>query len=200
MSVCFEPVQPTLQSETASLVPPDPWDFGRIFVQAARVLEAHGVEPVYAAADIRTRRVTFCPVGSDVPIVSPDGVVSACYMLRRDWEAKGLDLRLGRIEGSAVVLEEDRIAAARDLNVHNKPSCAACFCKWHCAGGCHINHALPATPGAYDRLCIQTRIIALRNILKAMGRDDLAGALLADEDALQGVVWQHVDTIAGAEL
>jgi uncharacterized protein len=196
LSICFEPVQPTLQSETAGLLPPDPWDFARGFIQAARVLKAHGVEPIYAAADIRTRRVTFCPVGRDVPIVSPDGVISACYLLRRDWESKGLDLRLGRIDNGSVVLDRERVAAARSLNVHNKPLCTGCFCKWHCAGGCHVNHVLLDTPGAYDRLCIQTRIITLSNILKAMARDDLVAELLADAEALERVVWQVSDAMA----
>jgi len=58
--VSFEPVQPTAQSQASQLEPPDPWSFARSFLQAAEILEAHGVEPVYAAADIQTRRVSFC--------------------------------------------------------------------------------------------------------------------------------------------
>lgn len=196
MSVCFEPVQPTAESATADLIPPDPFDFARSFVQAAGVLEAYGVEAVYAVADIHARRVTFCPVGRDVPIVSPDGLISACYLLRRDWETKGLDLRLGRIEAGSVILDEEGIAAARNLNVLNKPQCAGCFCKWHCAGGCHVNHVLADAPGAYDRLCIQTRVITLRNILQALGRDDLTPALLADNGALERVTRQVSDAVA----
>ena len=199
VSVCFEPVQPTPQSKAAGLFPPDPWDFARNFIQAAWVLEAYGVEPVYAAADIRARRVSFCPVGRDVAIVSPDGVIAACYLLRQDWESKGLDLQLGQIKNGSVRLDADAIAAVRSLNVWNKPFCANCFCKWHCAGGCHVNHMLPSTPGAYDWLCIQTRVIALRNILKAMGRDDLTRALLADTKALERVVWQASDAMADVE-
>ena len=197
-AVSFEPVQPTPQSKAAHLDPPDPWKFARNFVAAARILEAHGVEPVYAPSDIRTRQVTFCPVGQDVAIVSSDGTISACYLLQRDWEAKGLDLRLGYMEmknGGAVHLDADAVAFARSLNVWNKPFCARCFCKWHCAGGCHVNHAPAGPPGAYTRLCIQTRIIALRNILKAMGRDDLAQDWLQDRDATERSVWQVSDVL-----
>lgn len=197
-SVCFEPVQPTRQSEAAGLIPPDPLRFAQSFIQAAWILEDHGVDAVYAAADIQARRVSFCPVGSDAAIVSPDGGVSACYLLRRDWESTGLDLRLGQLEHGSITLDRDGVASARSLNVWNKPFCADCFCKWHCAGGCHVNHALPSVPGAYDRLCIQTRIIALRNVLKAMGRDDLTPALLADANALESVVWQAPDTMVTA--
>ncbi|MGD8623603.1 MAG: hypothetical protein PVJ34_03630 [Anaerolineae bacterium] len=197
-SVCFEPVQPTAQSAAAGLLPPDPWRFARRFIEAAAVLEAFGVEAIYAAADIRARRVSFCPVGQDVVIVSPDGLLSACYLLRRDWQARGLDLVLGRMEDGTACLDEGAVAATRALNVRNKPFCRRCFCRWHCAGGCHVNHVLPAGPRAYDRLCIQTRIIALGNILKAMGQDALLAALLAEDAALARAVEQPTDRIAGA--
>jgi len=197
-AVSFEPVQATPQSVASHLEPPDPWTFARNFVAAARILEAYGVEPVYAAADIRTRRVSFCPVGQDVAIVSPDGTLSACYLLPRDWEAKGLDLRLGHIGNQTsgdVHLDPGAVAFARSLNVWNKPFCARCFCKWHCAGGCHVNHTPAGPPGAYGRLCIQTRVIALRNVLKALGQDDLAQAWLQDREALERSVQQRSDVL-----
>jgi uncharacterized protein len=201
--VCFEPVQPMARPGSVQLEPPDPWEFARNFVQAARVLEAYGVEPVYTAADISTRRVSFCPVGQDVAIVSPDGAISACYLLRRDWQAKWPNLDLGHIEeGGVVELNEEAVTSARGLNVWNKPFCAHCFCKWHCAGGCHVNHVLPDRPAVYDRLCIQTRIITLHNILKAMGREDLTEELLAAPQALETAVRQASDTLfdGGARL
>gem|GEM_PF-409497 len=198
-AVSFEPVQLTPQSEAAHLYPPDPWTFARNFVAAARILEAHGVEPVYAPSDIHTRQVTFCPVGQDVAIVSPDGTIAACYLLQRDWEAKGLDLRLGHMKkmenGGGVHLDADAVAFARSLNVWSKPFCARCFCKWHCAGGCHVNHAPAGLPGAYPRLCIQTRIIALRNVLEAMGQDALVQDWLQDREAMERSVWQVSDVL-----
>ena len=198
--VCFEPVQPTTQSQIGRLEPPDPWAFARNFIQAAEVLEAHGVEPVYAAADIRSRQVSFCPVGQDVVIVAPDGAIHACYLRQQEWEARGLDLCLGRItDDGSIELDAERVASARRLNVWNKPFCARCFCKWHCAGGCHVNHLLPDSPGDYDRLCLQTRIITLRNILEAMGRQDLTRKLLGDEEALDRAVRQASDTLADVE-
>jgi uncharacterized protein len=200
LSVGFEPLQPSAPSRAAGLQPPDPWTFAQKFCEAAWLLEAHGVEPVYAAADIRARRVTFCPVGQDVPIVSPDGTIAACYLLERDWEEKGLDLRLGRLEQGSVSLDKDAVAAARSMNVWAEPCCSDCFCKWHCAGGCHVNHVLPDRPGSFDRLCIQTRILALRNILKEMERDDLMVDLLKDGRALERAVWQASDAIASVEI
>lgn len=197
--VCFEPLQPSEQSSAAGLEPPDPWDFAHSFVRAAWILESRGVEPVYAAADVHARRVSFCPVGQDVAIVSPDGAISGCYLLQRDWEAKGLDLRLGRMKDGDARLNADAVASVRSLNVHNKPFCAHCFCKWHCAGGCHVNHRPSGRPGAYDRLCIQTRIISLRNLLKAMSQDRLVPEWLGDREAVERSVYQASDSLLDLE-
>jgi hypothetical protein len=59
-----------------------------------------------------------------------------------------------------------------------------------------VNHVLPDVPGEYDRLCIQTRIIALRNVLKGMGRPDLVRRLLEDRAALERAVLQGSDALA----
>jgi uncharacterized protein len=210
-SACFEPVQPTDQSARAGLCPPDPWAFARQAIEAARILEAYGVQPVYASSDVTTRRVSFCPVGQDVPVVSPDGTISACYLLERDWRAQGMDLRFGRMEDGAAVLDLEALETTRRLNVWTKPLCRRCFCRWHCAGGCHVNHRWPegapdgqgppaGADGAYDRLCIQTRVIALRNVLKAMGRDDLTRELLADDGALRAAILQPADEMEKVRL
>lgn len=196
VSVCFEPVQPTAQAAAAGLAPPDPWAFARRFVEAAEILEAFAVKAVYSAADIRSKRVSSCPIGRDVVIVSPDGTISACYLLPHEWERQGLDLVMGRFHGPSVEWDQGSVARVRDLNVWNKPFCQRCFCKWHCAGGCHVNHRLPTVPGEYDRLCIQTRAVALYNVLRAMGQNGLAAASLADGPALAAAVQQPSDRIA----
>ena len=199
VSVGIEPLQPSAPSRSAGLQPPDPWTFAQKYCEAAWILEEHGIEPVYAAADIRARRVTFCPVGQGVPIISPDGVVAACYLLARDWEQKGLDLRLGRMDSGLVFLDADQVAAARRMNVWEKPGCSGCFCRWHCAGGCHVNHRPPDRQGRYDRLCIQTRVLTLRNILTRMERAELMVDLLQDGQALRRAILQPSDAIASVD-
>jgi len=135
-----------------------------------------------------------------VTIVSPDGTVNACYLLRRDWEAQGLDLRLGSMGNGTVHLDAGAVETTRNLNVWNKPACAGCFCKWHCAGGCHVNHRLAPTPGAYDRQCIQTRIIALRNVLKALGCEGQMSEMLGSPELLARTVLQPSDRLAEVRL
>ncbi len=140
-------------------------------------------------------------------IVSPDGTVSACYLLQRDWEAQGLDLRLGRIEADGQVhLDAEAIDTVRRLNVLNSPACSHCFCRWHCAGGCHVNHPVNLfwdeprqARVTNDRLCIQTRIIALRNILENMGEGKRMSDLLNNRQALEAFALQPSDALGDFE-
>jgi uncharacterized protein len=144
--------------------------------------------------------VTFCPVGDDAVIVAPDGSAHACYLLPREWQAKGLDLRLGQVTAGRVGLEQTAVDRVRQRNVLNKPVCEKCFCKWHCAGGCHVNHRMDAAPGKFDRLCVQTRIVTLYNILRDLEQGDLALGLLNDRAALEQAVWQASDLLVGKDM
>ncbi len=196
--VCFEPLQPTPQSVTSNLSPPDPWRFAANFICAAQVLEGYGVEALYAAADIQDQRVSFCPLGSDAAIVSPNGIINACYLLESDWRTRGLDMRLGACSSAgSVVLDQEAVESMRQLNVLNKPFCAACFCKWHCAGGCHVNNHLPSPANPYNRLCIQTRLITLYHILKTMGQAHLMASLLNSPAVLEHLMQPSGDQLFG---
>jgi len=193
-SVCFETLQPSPESMEAGLKPPDPWEFALNFVKASSLLEKVGVEAVYATSDTKARRISFCPVARDVAIISPDGTVSGCYLLERDWEARGLDLNLGHTSAwGKLLLEEEAVERLRAMNVMNISRCQSCFCKWHCAGGCQVNHSYPGCEKTYDDLCIQTRVIALSNILRNLDRDDVFEYLVQDREALKRVILQSSD-------
>jgi len=200
-SVCFETLQTSHESHEAGLNPPDPWEFSLNFVKAASLLERFGVEVVYATADTKARRISFCPVAGDVIIVSPNSDLAGCYLFEKDWEARGLDLNLGRLSAAGrPLLDEEAIERLRAMNVLNISRCQKCFCKWHCAGGCHVNHSYPGCRETYDDLCIQTRVIALYNILKSLGREDIFEGLIRDRAALREVILQDSDEFHDLEL
>ena len=193
-TVCFETLQPSPESATAGLKPPDPWEFASKYIDAAGVLEGKGIETVYATSDISKLRVSFCPVGSDAVIVSPDGKAAGCYLLERDWQARGLDLSLGRFaETGEFVLDEDSVSRLRSLNVLYYPRCRNCFCRRHCAGACHVNHSYPGCSEEYEDLCIQTRIITLFKILAGLGQRDKFERLRQDQNSLSRVIHQESD-------
>lgn len=97
-TITFEPLQPTPQSEASGLQPPDPWEFASMYVRASFLISSLGITPIYSAASIDVLRHSFCPVGRDSLIISPNGRISACYLLEREWKDRSLDLNLGHIQ------------------------------------------------------------------------------------------------------
>lgn len=178
--IAIEPIKIT-PDVTAGLKPPNPTEFVRQFAGAAMVMEAHGVRAVHSMSDTEQVQSSFCPVGKDGFIISPDGRISACYLLERDWCKKGLDLNFGDItqEGRVVIRGED-LKRIRKLIVQNKERCKTCFCKWHCAGGCHVSHTPPGYSNEYSDLCQQTRAITVWKLLRGLNLEDRAEEFLKD--------------------
>lgn len=198
--VSFETLQESPESKAAGLQAPDPWRFASNFVRAQELLEQSGIETVYATADIHTRKVSFCPVGRDVAILSPDGTLSGCYLLPGDWEQRGMNLNLGFVDEFGIHIEPTSVERLRGHNVWNKDRCRNCFCKWHCAGGCHVNHTFPGSGNEFDDLCIQTRIISLYRLLKEIGRKDLFQKLVRRPVEFVRVILQKSDTAKTREV
>ena len=197
-SIDFETLQPTPESELAGLSPPNPYTFAAQFRKARRAACLHGVEPVYAAAVTTEPRISFCPVGNDTPILHPDGRVSACYLLERDWQARGLDLNLGRMGAAGEMeLPEQDVHRVRQLAA-GKPRCGNCFCRWSCAGGCHVNHSFPGCSPGYDDFCIQTRLITACSLLDGLGLESMADEFALDQAEMQRLAVRPSDWLEDA--
>jgi len=142
------------------------------------------VQPVYAAALTDAPRLSFCPVGQDTVIVSPDGRLAGCYLPETHWQARGMDLRLGCLgtDGTAR-LDPTSVSRLRRL-VADKPRCRTCFCQWTCAGACHVHQSYPGSPEVYDDFCVQTRIITACVLLEKLDQSRLADDLLASGSAM----------------
>jgi radical SAM protein with 4Fe4S-binding SPASM domain len=179
-TVCFEPLTESELSLEAGMLPPDPVTFAQQFHAAACHLRQYGIEAVYSAASIESLAVTFCPVGKDALIITPEGQVNACYLLQSDWEAAGLDMRLGHLDGAQFEISQAAVDRVREHHVDNKPRCENCFCRYHCAGGCHVNHPGNSQAGDYDELCIATRLITAARLLSDLGHGDVASDWLSD--------------------
>lgn len=194
-AVCFESLTPSALSKAAGFHPPDPWQFARHFHQAAQILAAAGIQTVLSTADTSAIRHTFCPVGQDALIVTPDGRVNACYLLAEEWQQQGLNLSLGQLTAGAEQFDLDMTAVhqIRQLPMRPKPRCAHCLCRYHCAGGCHVNHA--GGDGRYDDLCIQTRLVTITGLLAQLGLHDVIAAWHADDRLMQQTAWQPDDRL-----
>ena len=184
-TINFETLQPTPESEAAGLKTPDPYVFARHCVRSLRVARSRGVRGVYAASAVDRARWTFCPVGDDVLILSPDGALSSCYLLADEWRAKGFDFHVGSVSGDGVVrVDLDSIERLR-RDVRCKPRCTGCFCRWTCAGGCHVNHLDPGGDEKYDDFCVQTRIITACSLLERLGAEEKVERLIASRELME---------------
>jgi radical SAM protein with 4Fe4S-binding SPASM domain len=186
-------------ADKAGLRPPDPYLFATGAVQCQRIARDAGVDLAYAAALGVPPRKTFCPVGSDAAIVLPDGVIAACYLQPDEWTARGLELRYGYIDAAGEVhVDRAALQAVRTLPAH-KPRCADCFCRFGCAGGCHVNQTYPGCAETYTDFCTQTRVLTATRLLQEIGADATAGALLADRQAMAALAVRRGDGLhAGA--
>lgn len=193
--VNFETLTQNRQTEQAQLHPPDPYLFAQNCVKSWRILRANDVEPAYAPVSLNKVQTTSCPVGHDVLIVHPDGMVASCYLLRQDWEVKQLDLTVGRVhKNGRMDIDFDKIKQLRNL-VYSKPRCENCFCRFGCAGNCHVNCTYPGSSQVYTDFCIHTRIITACQLLEEMGQQIIVDELLDDANALKHLALQKSDNL-----
>lgn len=198
-TICFETLTESQLSRISGLLAPSPWEFARHFIDAARGLDGYGIEIVFSTASIQNVQTSFCPVGNDALIVSPDGTLEACYLLPEDWSRSGLDLHLGRVVGDRFEINDRALHRIRGLSVYNKALCSHCLCRYHCAGGCHVNHHI-ASAESYDDLCIQTRLITIAKLLLQMNQIDLLEQWLRNEPAITASALQRTDRLSLSEM
>ncbi len=202
-AVSFETLIPGKRSISSGLRPPDPYQFARHVIGAYDAANSLGVKAIYSAVEANKPRQSFCPVGNDAVIVSPDGRISACYLLPEEWENRGLDLNMGWVHtNGGVDIFSDALTRIRQLPQY-KPRCKRCFCQYTCAGGCHVNQTYPGCDKNYTDFCIQTRIVTACLLLRRLGAGDLSQALLNDMQAMQRLAQNPIDHIvleAGAVI
>ena len=69
-------------------------------------------------------------------------------------------------------------------------------CRWSCAGGCHVNQTYPGAAEAYNRFCVQTRIVTACLLLRSMGLESTVDELLADPEAMRRLADQPWDGLS----
>ncbi|MBI5086312.1 MAG: radical SAM protein [Acidobacteria bacterium] len=196
--IACETIQSTPESRSAGLAPPDPLLFARAFWEARGRCAKAGIEIGYGASLPARPRATFCPVGQDAVIVSPDGRVSACYMEQRDWQSRGLDLDFGAVDARGVRLDLEALEGIRAL-ARPRGRCERCFCRWSCAGSCHVTQSFLGCAETYNDMCRQNRLITACELLEEMGQGQLAAWLLEDRSAAMRLASERDDTLAGWE-
>ena len=121
-------------------------------------------------------------------------MLASCYVQETDWTSRGMDLSVGRIENKSVVLNTDKLLSFRN-QLDEKPRCSSCFCRFGCAGGCHVNNTWPDSSSDYQNYCIYTRIITLTSLLEEMGESELVQNLLNDKTSMVKIARQRSDKL-----
>jgi uncharacterized protein len=197
--VNFEPMTASPESREAGLAPPSPYDFAQHALRSWQVLRSRNCEPASAPILTEGLQNTSCPVGKDAVIVHPDGLLASCYLLPSDWEARGMDLSIGRIlaDGTVDVRMPD-VLRLRKL-IQAKTLCARCFCRLTCAGGCHVNRSYPGCPDRYSDSCLAIRGLTAATLLEALGQAELADDLVADPEAMDRLCAPSSDRVVDCE-
>lgn len=194
-SINFEALRTNDRAAGNGLSPPDPYLFASNLVNVRQICKEKGIPLVYATDITAFPVLTSCPVGRDTAIISPDGRISNCYLLPEKWEEVGLNLDFGQIgQDGKVLIDRKRLQATRSL-VKFKPKCSRCFCRWSCAGGCHVCNNYPGASSDYNDLCIQTRIIALCSILEDLGHQNEIITFLRKKEIMKKFALQPSDLL-----
>lgn len=182
-TVNFEILSENIETQKFGLKAPEPYSFAKNLIKSWKILKTHKVKSVYAPVSLNELNSTTCPVGNDIIILHPDGTLASCYLLEEEWKKRKLDLTLGRIDSeNKVNIEMEKVNAIREM-IKDKPRCTDCFCKYSCAGNCHVNTTFPGSESTYTDFCKQIRIITACTLLQNMDANDIADVLLDDDTA-----------------
>lgn len=194
-TINFEILCSTPQANSAGLFPPDPVVFAIQFQKSRQIADDYGVEVIYASdiSEIPVR--SSCPVGKDTAILTPEGRISNCYLMPERWQNVGLDLDFGSIDDSGLVrINELGINNIRKM-VGNKQRCTNCYCKYSCAGGCHVGNTYPGSNPGFNDFCRQTRIISAFTLLSDLNLHDRIEDLINRPDSIRNIADQASDII-----
>ena len=194
-SINFEALRATSDTSVKGLFPPDPFSFAINLIKARIRCQAHGVPLVYATDITDYPTFSSCPVGKDTAIVSPDGRISNCYLMPEKWREVNMDLDVGKInDNKEILINKENLNAIRNFLL-KKPRCSKCFCRWSCAGGCHVCNTFPGAGIEYNGFCIQTRIISLCTLLFDLGMDNEVTDFLNNRITMESFASQSSDLL-----
>jgi uncharacterized protein len=183
----FEMMNENATAASAGLSEPDPYKFAVGVLRAERDALAHGVRVAHGPSELVGPRNTSCPLGRGTLMLNPDGRLTACYLDPERWTAHGMDLLLGRVDlESGVVVDQNKVNAIA-ASVKGKPRCLRCFCRYTCAGGCHVDQTPPGCSPTYDDRCRAIRMLTAARLFRGLAGWDAAMALAEGKSSLQSV-------------
>jgi len=191
-----EPLTENILTKVASLYPPDPAIFAKNWYDAFCYLREVGIDFAYTPINPGEPRLSSCLVGNDAIVVHPDGSLNACYLTPEDWSKHGMNLQMGSISTDGeVIIEQTNVLNIREMVAH-KNKCENCFCKYSCAGGCHVTNTYLGSTKHYNDFCIGTRLISACLMLDSIGCESLIERFLNKADCAEQTLSQSSDRLS----
>jgi uncharacterized protein len=103
----------------------------------------------------------FCQAERGMMCVAPTGVLSSCLEVTEDGDSRSKLLFVGRLEAANPSLPywPRSLARLSEVRQRARARCEACFCRFHCAGGClakRLTQSFGTSP-LNDQRCLMTR-------------------------------------------
>ncbi len=150
---------------------PDPDVFIRRFLEADAVLDGR-IPLVYSGILTDYLGCTFCSVSGDSFVVTPEGLVTACFEVAERSDPRSERYIYGAFDPGLkrFVFDEARRSDLHTLTVDRMPYCRDCFCKYHCCGDCAAKVLGLKPPEAHEgsSRCRITRALTLHRIRNSL--------------------------------
>lgn len=196
----FEMLAENPSGRAAGLAAPDPFAFAAGVLRAEAAAARHDVRVVHGPSELTGPRLTSCPFGRGTLMLTPEGRLTACYLDPRRGQEAGLDLAIGDVDASSgAAVDRQKLDALLRL-VQSKPRCRRCFCRYTCAGGCHVEQTPPGCSLEYDDRCRAIRSITAARLVRALGGSDAADPAVLQRDSMQALANHSDDRLAAWPL
>jgi uncharacterized protein len=136
----IEPMFPRGRASSSLIRSPDAVTFVDGFRKARQIARDAGREMSYSGARLDVLTNVFCQAAGQSCAVTPEGWITSCYEVIDFADPFAKLFFYGRfdLQHNRFIVDEESRKHLFDLSVMNKPFCAKCFCKWHCAGDCPV--------------------------------------------------------------
>jgi uncharacterized protein len=113
-------------------------DFIDFYLRAKKTASGFKRELSYSGARFEILSDIFCLAAGSSFGVTPEGYITSCYEVLEKSDPLSEIFFYGKIEGSKIVIFQDKLEKLANLTVYEKEKCRNCFAKFHCAGDCPV--------------------------------------------------------------